>query len=360
MDIQEKIKGNKDKNHGFYIFWKIIAIFGEEALLIPIFVISFLFFPLNISFFVLLIIIYSSYLTGLFKMIYKEKRPYWYSDILDIVCNKGYGNPSGHSLSATCLYLSLTHIINNYFSCLKNRKKLRIIILILFSILILLIMMSRFILSAHSFNQILYGFFHGIGLYFLFIHILAYHTYQSSEFLPFIQKTKVLIIYSIINISLLITSITIYFLIKEDENLKNYVIENVFNGIRCKYLKEYNSFKNGGFFQSLLILALLGAHLGLKLLVILLTKFGYILNEYINEFNHSSAKRWFFRIPILIFSMFSCIIYFSISEKCDLEYLFIFKFGFSFFLISFGLYSIGIFFSIYFNCANENITKLCH
>ena len=360
MNIQEDIKGNKEKKHPFYIFLKIITKFGEEIIMIPIFVVIFLFFPINISFFVLLIIIYSSYITGLFKMIYKEKRPYWYSDILDIVCNKGYGNPSGHSLSSTTLYLSLSHIINNYFSCLKNRKILKIIIFIIFSILILLIMISRFILSAHSLNQILYGFSLGIGLYFLFIHILGYNTYQSSEFLPFIQKTKVLIIYSTINILLLFASILSYFLIKEDENLKNYVKQNVFNGIRCKYLKEYNSFKNGGFFQSLLILALLGAHLGLKILVILLTKFNYIINEYINEFNYSSIKRWFFRIVIIILSMFSCILYFSISDKCDLVYIFIFKFGLSFFLISFGLYSIGIFFSIYFNCANENISKLCH
>ena len=359
MNIQENIKGNKDKKHPFYIFWKIITKFGEEIIMIPIFVIIFLFFPLNISFFVLLIIIYSSYITGLFKMIYKEKRPYWHSDVLDIVCTNGYGNPSGHSLSSTCLYLSLSHVINNYFSCLKNRKILKIIIFIIFSILILLIMISRFILSAHSFNQILYGFSLGLGLYFLFIHILGYHTYQSSEFLLFIQKTKVLIIYTIINTLLLFTSIIAYFLIKEDENLKNFVIQNVFNGIRCKYMKEYNSFKNGGLFQSLLILALLGAHLGLKILVILLSKFNYIINEYINEFNHSSVKRWFFRIIILILSMFSCILYFSISEKSGLVYIFIFKFGLSFFLISFGLFSIGIFFSIYFNCANENISKLC-
>lgn len=228
MNIQEKIKGNKDKNHPFYIFWKIITVFGEEIIMIPLYMIIFLFFPLNISFFVLLIIIYSSYITGLFKMIYKEKRPYWYSDVLDIVCNKEYGNPSGHSLSSTCLYLSLIHIINNYFSCLKNRKILKIIIFIIFSILILLIMISRFILSAHSFNQILYGFSLGLGLYFLFIHILGYHTFKSSEFLPFIQNTKVLIIYSIINILLLLVSIIAYFLVKEDENFKNFVIQNVF------------------------------------------------------------------------------------------------------------------------------------
>ena len=31
-------------------------------------------------------------------MIYRNRRPYWESDILDIVCNSGYGNPYGHSL----------------------------------------------------------------------------------------------------------------------------------------------------------------------------------------------------------------------------------------------------------------------
>ena len=358
INLQEKIKGDKSKDDKFYLFWKIITNFGGEIIIFPLYLVIFLFFPLNISFLVLIIIIYSSYITGLFKMIYKEARPYWESDILDIVCEKGYGNPSGHSLVSTCLYFSLPHIIINYFSSLKNKIILKIIIFSIFIILALLITISRFILSAHSINQIIYGFCLGFGLYSLFINNLCYHTYEPLKFLLYILQLRVLIIFTIINIVLILVSIISYFLIKENENYKKSVINNIFNGIRCKYPNKYNTFKHGSLFQCLLITALIGAHLGLKILLILLIKNKYNINLYINQFNQSSFKRWVLRLLLLIASMLGIGIYLVVPGNSDLIYIFLFKISLAFFLGLFGLHSIGIFLSIYLNIANENISNI--
>ena len=358
LNIQEKIKGNKTKNDSFYLFWKIISAFGGEKIIIPLYLIFFLFFPLNISFFILMIIIYNSFFIGLFKMIYKEKRPYWESETLDIVCNKQYGNPSGHSMMSTCLYLSLSHILCNYFSYIKKNKFLKVFIFVTFSILTILIMISRFILTAHSFNQILYGFTLGLGFYFLFIHIYSFHTYNALEFLKLIFNIKIVIIFTIINLIFLFICAIAYFSIKEDEEFINEMYKKVFNGVRCKIPKKYLAFKNGGLNQSLLITALIGAHFGLKLLEILLRNYNYNIDKYINEFNQSSIKRWFIRLCILIFSLIGIGFYFAIPNNSNLYVIYIFKSNLAYFLCLFGLHSVGIFLSIHLNVANENISKI--
>ena len=65
-------------------------------------------------------------------------------------------------------------MITNFDFFRKKRKGqiLRVIIFVFFSILIFLIIISRFFLSAHSINQIIYGTLLGIGIYFLEIHII--------------------------------------------------------------------------------------------------------------------------------------------------------------------------------------------
>ena len=106
IDVQEDIREDHNKNSAFYNFWKFISYFGEAKGTFPIFGIIFVFFPLSSSFLTLQALIYSIYITNLFKMIYRNGRPYWESEILDVVCNSGYGNPSGHSVTSTAYYLT--------------------------------------------------------------------------------------------------------------------------------------------------------------------------------------------------------------------------------------------------------------
>ena len=355
IEIQKNIRSNRDKDSIFYQYWKFMSYFGEAKLILPIFGIIFLFFPLNSSFTIILVISYASYLTNFLKMIYQSERPYWKAKELDLVCESGYGNPSGHSLASTSLYLSLAHIVTN-FDYFKKRLFFKIIIFCLLTIWAFLIMCSRFMLGAHSLNQILYGFTLGFGIYFIVIHIFSFHIISYDKFIKNILSKKLMILFSIIMILLILLSTLIYIFIGENKNLITYINKNIFNGDRCPKKNEYSKFKNNGFFQSLCITASLGSYYGLYLLFYLLKKKQYVIDGNIIEFNKSSVKRFFIRLPIILLSLIWFLINILVPGSSSLVLIFIFKSALSFFLVTFSVFSIGIFFSIYFNAANENIS----
>ena len=222
IDAQEDIRKDHNKNSAFYNFWKFISYFGVAAITFPIFAIILVFFPISSSFLTLQALIYSIYFTNLLKIIYRNGRPYWESEILDVVCNSGYGNPSGHSVTSTTYYLTLPHIVTNfdYFRKTTIGKILRIVIFILFCILGALVMISRIMLGAHSINQVIFGFTIGLGIYFILIYILSYHTYDPNVFINFITSASVIIVYMIFHFVLLILLIIIYFALHDDDNLK--------------------------------------------------------------------------------------------------------------------------------------------
>ena len=150
--------------------------------------------------------------------------------------------------------------------------------------------------------------------------------------------------------------IIIYFSIGDDEDLEHLIFNNVFNGKKCDFKYKYQVLKNDGFTQALAITSMLGAHLGLFLLIHILKKLNYNI-EYLNKFNQSSVKRWFIRLPILILSAIFIILFFVVPKKGPIAIIIIFKFALAFFLTSFGLYLVGIFICIYFNFSNEKIIK---
>ena len=169
IEYQEDLREKHNKKSAFYNCWKFFSFFGTNTFCFGIFFVIFLFFPLNSSFLILQTLNYSNYITNLFKMIYRNPRPYWKSDILDLVCNSGYGNPSGHSLVCLSLFLVLSHVVTNFDFFKKNKKGkiLRVIIFCFFIILDSLVIISRVLLSAHSINQVIYGSLLGIGIYIL-------------------------------------------------------------------------------------------------------------------------------------------------------------------------------------------------
>jgi len=340
IEYQEDLREKYDKKSAFYDSWKFFSFFGTNVFCFAIYFVIFIFFPLNSSFLVLQTLNISNYLTNLLKMIYRNRRPYWESDILDIVCNSGYGNPSGHSLVCLSNFLVFSHIFTNFefFKINKKGKILRVVIFGFLIILAFLVIISRVLLSAHSINQIIYGSLLGIGIYFLEIYIISYHTYSSEEFIKHIINKNVVIIYSIIY-AVLIILLLIY--------------NKIFNGKRCDRKRKFQLLKNDGFTQSLAITSIVGAHLGIILLLYVLKKLKYKI-DYINEFNKSSIKRWFIRLPILIVSGIFLILYYVIPKSSPLGVIILFKFAVPFFLTAFCIHFIGIFICIYFNFANEN------
>ena len=359
IEYQEELREKYDKKSAFYNCWKFFSFFGSNLFCFAIFFIIFIFFPLNSSFLVLQTLNFSNYITNLLKMIYKNPRPYWKSDILDIVCNSGYGNPSGHSLVSLSFFLVFSHIVTNFdfFRKYKKGKILRIVIFCFCIILAALVIIGRVLLSAHSINQIIYGSLLGIGIYFVEIHIISYHTYSSEQFINHIVRKNVVIIYFIIYALLIGLLFIIYFSISDDKYIEKLIYRNIFNGERCSTKKKYQALKNDGFTQALAITSIIGAHLGIILLIYVLKKLNYKI-EYINEFNKSSIKRWFIRLPILILSGIFLILYFVIPKGSPLAVIIIFKFALPFFLTAFCIYFIGIFICVYFSYANESIIKI--
>ena len=347
IDLEEKIQENYEKDCSFEKFWKLISHIGTAKITMFTWVIIFSTFPINYSFQYLQSIIYTSYLTNLFKMIYRNNRPYWESEKIIFSCNSGYGNPSGHSMTSVCVYLSLATILTDFKIFQKNKKGIiyKVIIYFLFVIVIIMVMISRIILGAHSINQVIYGCLLGLGNYFVIFYILSFHKYNNLDFLNFFKKKVNNLILMIFHLVLIIITIIIYFSVKES-NIDE-ITKKIFNGERCKIKKDYLMYKNDGFYQSLSITAVIGSHLGILILMILIEKKFGVVNENLIIWNRVIFKYWLFRLPILIISGIGIILYLIIPGKWNLALVFIFKSVTPFFLATLGLFSLGIYYSIY-------------
>lgn len=98
------------------------------------------------------------------KNIFVRNRPI---DI-NLIEESGYSFPSGHSLTAMAFYGFIIYLI--YKSNLN--KKLKRIYIILFSIIILLVGLSRIYLGVHFFTDVLGGFTFSICFLVIFITII--------------------------------------------------------------------------------------------------------------------------------------------------------------------------------------------
>ena len=355
-DIQTSIKKSSNEKL-FKRFWKFISLLGTASITITTFLIIFITYPLNYSFLYLHSLIYSSFLTNFLKVIYSNSRPYWIRpEEIYIACNGGYGNPSGHSDTSVCLYLSLVHILTDfeYFNKTKKGYIYKIILYVFFIIIILLIMISRILLGAHSINQVIYGGMLGLGLYYFIFFILKYHTYTNRQFFKMIIEKSTLLIYTIIHTSLIIIGIIIYSL-RKDNKLADYVRENIFNGKRCKKKDEYHLFKHDGFFQSLCLFGIIGAYLGLFSLFHFIKKNKKYDGFNVVVWNKTVWNKIIFRIPFCIIGAFGIIFYYIIPGDLDLEILFIFKASLPFLLAGYGIYFLGVLFCIFVKCVNPNI-----
>ena len=168
----------------FDFFWKFMTFFGTKLGIGPIYIILFLFIPLNKVYALTFLLLFTGFADHTLKLVYLEERPIWVNDEINTgnlhAC--GYGNPSGHSLTSTCIYLSIWYIIYEIIdSKVINRKigiALKFTTLILNILFFVIIMISRFYLGVHSINQIIFGCSIGFGIFLLFFPILK--IYQSS------------------------------------------------------------------------------------------------------------------------------------------------------------------------------------
>jgi len=112
-----------------------------------------------------------NYLQQLLKSIYSQDRPFWVSDdIHSDKCLLGYGNPSGHMVDNTFVWVSL--YLHFYYDVGVQRKRMSVFctayiikmaLSVALTIYLFLMAVSRVYLGAHSWNQVLFGFTWGVA-----------------------------------------------------------------------------------------------------------------------------------------------------------------------------------------------------
>lgn len=115
---------------------------------------------------------------GVTKIIYHDPRPFMVQDDIDsYTCSRGYGNPSGHSVSIAVATFTIVLIYNGYKAQFKHRCLYLGLLLTAAIILTALIGFSRLYLAAHSADQILYGW--QWGLWFAFFYYYVFYEFYK-------------------------------------------------------------------------------------------------------------------------------------------------------------------------------------
>jgi len=146
-------------------FFKIITSFASVKFMIIISIIILLLKKLkHIRYFIILNIINDVVLNTILKFIFKRERPI---DLM-LVEESGYSFPSGHTMMATAFYGFIIYLISKS----KYKKRTKIILNTLLTILILLIGISRIYLGVHYATDVIAGFLIGLSYLIIFTHII--------------------------------------------------------------------------------------------------------------------------------------------------------------------------------------------
>jgi len=148
------------KNDFNTAFMKFITFFGSTKFIIGIFIIILLLsikykkFSIIIS----VILIVEILLNSIIKLIVRRDRP----KLINLVVEKTYSFPSGHTMISVVLYGFLIYLLSR--SNIKYKK----VFIIILSLLVVLIMISRIYLGAHYFSDVFAGLTLGLA-YLLFV-----------------------------------------------------------------------------------------------------------------------------------------------------------------------------------------------
>lgn len=378
-------KWQNSSSNSTILFFKIITkVGGEYMMAVPVgFVL--IFFSLVKSSFYISGLIFVLHFHSLMKIWYGSKRPFWeVNSLYKGICDGGFGNPSGHSISSVYLYSTLFVYLCET-KILENKIVIKLILFLIFSTLAILIILSRLILGIHSINQVIYGSVLGLFVSLLIIQIFKLHQMPISYYKKMFQEKYKIYLFSSILIKLAIISIGSSFIFNSnfDYNYYNDILKKL-----CD-LPEYRKFNLDGLFGGFVILALLGMFLGQAI-------FWYLIDNYYknnksqniellinseetkdsieelnkennnnkldNLINNWNENRNFMicsnikALKLIIIVMLCCvplILFICVSKKSNMVIIFIFKFGVPFFLSLFFLYSFGFYFIIKIFCGEK-------
>ena len=389
----------------FKIFTKIG---GEYLMAVPVIIVLW-FFTLIKSYVYLMGFIFCLQFHSMMKIWYGNKRPFWQDPSLyKGICDGGFGNPSGHSITTSFLYLS---IFFYYTQAKVTRDKYKILIIILLFCLfwIVMILLSRIILGMHSVNQVIYGTSLGLIISSFIFIVFKIHQLPVSIYKKFFREKKyIYIILSILCVFIIITIANVFIFNKGfDYDKYNDILDKLCE----KKVPKYRRFNLDGLFGSITILALLGMYLGQIVFWYLIEnkyKFNEVnymnnikqiqemnindikfsndiknsKNEIINKnkietdnlsqdsiddlINHWNTNRIYIcdfknilkLIIVLIICLLPAILFIAIKNDSDIIIIFIFKLGIPMLLVPFLIYSFGFYFLIKISCGpNETLLK---
>jgi membrane-associated phospholipid phosphatase len=106
------------------------------------------------------------FIQNIMKMVYREPRPFWEDpSVFKGVCTLEYGNPSGHSMMAAVMSVTLAFEMMEFIGGDRLRHWLLAYFLLQIAMAYTFLMgLSRVVLGVHSWNQVLYGWIIGIWL----------------------------------------------------------------------------------------------------------------------------------------------------------------------------------------------------
>ena len=347
-------KWQKQNYKNFFIF---ITELGGAYIIGLIIISSYYIFSLKESFAFFSGAIKCIYLVNLLKIIYGNKRPFWDNYQLVIYqCDGGYGNPSGHSLMSSYIYISFYYILSKKKLFSKNLI-LKFIFLLCDLILIVLIMLSRIYLGMHTINQIIYGFSLGFFCFYFDYFIFEFHTMDINYYIKMFKSKKTMK-KIILTIMICLILVIVFYFILNKKTIDKY--EGIFENIdKCKELQKYRRLNGDALFASCLIIALLGIYLGQVFFWKILEKKYY---EKFHNFTNSNFKiKWIHELntikknPKVLFKIIGIFIIcllpglLSLTAKFfedNLILFFIFSYNLPLLCISFLLFGPGLYFLV--------------
>jgi len=343
-------------------FFKLVTKLGTVGATIPILVFFYLFSPLHITYRYLVILILASFLNNYLKMVYYDPRPFWVVDDPKLIhpysCSASYGNPSGHSLNTTSIFLSVWWTICNHFKVLRKNGFLRMMLFLIFLVIIMLVMYSRLFLGVHTLNQLIFGFLLGICLFVLFHYIVDFENFNGHQFFSLFSNKIFIIIHTLIFVGLMTSLVLTLVLYNHDSYNEKYkeIIKRL-----CPHKKILEKFQNDGFMNSLCLCGLIGAYYGLVLLNLLLqryysNKFTDELKEHFLNWNkHLKLRHYFIKFIVVLCCSIPLLIYFIIPGNTDNTIVFAFKIAIPFFISLFLLFGPAIYISLKFKAINKKL-----
>ena len=392
FEYSKKFEKNWQKNASelTITFFKIVTKgLGEYLMGAPVAFVL-IFFPIIKSSFYIAGLILDLHFHSLLKIWYGNTRPYWEDpELFKGICDGGFGNPSGHSISSVYLYSTLFFYLYQT-KRLKNKTITKVMLFLFFLVYTILILLSRLILGIHSINQIMYGSVLGLFTSLLICQIFKLHKMPINFYKRLFKEKVIVYCVTFILIVLILLSIisSISFNLDFDYEKNNKNLPQ-----KCKNLPEYRKYNNDGLFGAFVIFSLLGMYLGQVI-------FWYLIDnnyknkvninkkvEFLNNsneindiskddydekhnnklidesINHWNENRTYYNINIskilkLNAALFICCIplfmFIFISSTANIFVIFIFKIAIPFFSCLFLLYSIGFYYLIKILCGEKN------